>query len=62
VNKGNKGIRGTRGRRGIRGRLCIYDVLCLVYVIECLRRSNDTSYVHIIIIIGMNVVVNLNSV
>jgi hypothetical protein len=31
-------------------------------VTECLQRVNDTSYVHIIIIIGMNVVDNLNSV
>ncbi len=54
MNKGTRGIRGTRGTRGIRGirgRSCIYDVPCLVYVIECLRRLNDTSYVHIIIII-----------
>ncbi len=59
MNKGNKGIRGTRGIRGNR----VYIMhFCLVYVIECLRRMNDTSYVHIIIMIGMNVVDNLNSV
>ena len=28
----------------------------------CMQRMKDTSYVHIIIIIGMNVVDNLNSV
>jgi hypothetical protein len=37
-------------------------VFCLTYVTECLQRVNDTSYVHIIIITGANVVDNLNSV
>ncbi len=54
MNKGNKGNKGNN-------RVYIMH-FCLVYVIECLRRMNDTSYVHIIITIGMNVVDNLNSV
>jgi hypothetical protein len=33
-----------------------------VYIKECLRRLDDASCVYTIIIIGMNVVDNLNSV
>ncbi len=60
--RGIRGTRGMKGTRGTRGKSCTYVELRLVYVTECLQWMNDTSYVHIIIIIGMNVVDNLNSV
>jgi hypothetical protein len=56
-NKGNKGSKGSKGR--------IMYIICLAYVNNgMISEMNDTSciYICIIIIIGMNVVDNLNSV
>ncbi len=64
--KGNKGKgkrESTRGDKSKGNAPCII-VHCIRVCIrkECLECVDDTSYVHIVIIIGMNVVDNLNSV
>ncbi len=59
-NKGNKGNKGSKGNKGI-----IMYIICLSYVYNgMIAAVNDTNciYIYIIIIIGMNVVDNLNSV
>ncbi len=42
--------------------IVVHCNLCPCIYIECLKCLNDTSCVYVIIIIGMNVVDNLNSV
>jgi tRNA (Thr-GGU) A37 N-methylase len=56
---------GQQGESKNKGNAPCTDTLFHVlvrYVTECLQRMNDASHVHIIIIIGMNVVDNLISV
>ncbi len=61
---GSKGEQRGRQKGISKGNApCIVYIAIRVYIRkECLECVNDTSYVHIIIIIGMNVVDNLNSV
>ncbi len=60
MERGNRGNKGSLGSKGI-----IMYIICLSYVYNgMIAAVNDTSciYICIIIIIGMNVVDNLNSV
>ncbi len=74
-NKGATGSRGGRiltqqggfqvsrqGEQGEQGEQGADHVHMLNMSRVCMQRMKDTSYVHTIIIIGMNVVDNLNSV